>query len=420
MTNIPMLINDDDCEVALPSSLDDRYIQQRGYTRQNHDQPPFAGFLALIQTTRLFSHLHKVLKIVPVAPQNLKYIEDMFHATLALLVEPYQRNSDSPLEQAALLPLFAFQTGRFLLYRPNLSTLCRPVERSEALHRCTLVGQETAKYISRSLHSAADPERWRSKAAQQLSFGIVTLHLWRCILILAFSADYEAALMCLHLAAAIGDSSQINVACGRNLAFFLDRLLDRIRSGVGTRHHLEYDEEMLAYVSGDLQGSSDHAWVWSTSEHGVSSPLSPASATSSTFSQTHSQYHPHQSTPRTSLDRDRDEPSTQNSAANASLALRPTPASPTQASAERPWDGWPGLERRLRQLMEEHRAQVAQPTHYYPPPHNPMKRVHLAPEAASPARSSSVVHGQPRTEVKKEDAKDPSKSRNRISIANII
>jgi hypothetical protein len=59
----------------------------------------------------------------------------------------------------------------------------------------------------------------------------------------------------------------VNIACGRNLAFFLRLLTERLQSSGEV--NLDKDEEMLAYVSGDLQASTDNSWVWQGSETGT-------------------------------------------------------------------------------------------------------------------------------------------------------
>src|SRR6185295_7115115 len=111
-----------------------------------------------------------------------------------------------------------------------------PADRSDALRRCMLVAKDTAKYISRTLHNPSGNQEsdksWQLRISQIVSH-TTCLHLWRCILILCFRADYEAALMCLHACTAVGDGRKINIACGKNLIFFLERLIERARSGNG-------------------------------------------------------------------------------------------------------------------------------------------------------------------------------------------
>jgi hypothetical protein len=97
-------------------------------------------------------------------------------------------------------------------------------------------------------------------------------HVWRCILVLAFRGEYAHALTLIQVSAAVGDLRRNNMACGRHLSFFLDKLVERLRMGA-SQQQLENDEEMLAYVSGDMQGSSESAWVWAGSDPQAVSPV---------------------------------------------------------------------------------------------------------------------------------------------------
>ncbi|KAB8300487.1 hypothetical protein EYC80_000653 [Monilinia laxa] len=98
------------------------------------------------------------------------------------------------------------------------------------------------------------------------------MHIWRCTLFLLFGGHFDAAITCIRAAAIIGYSREVNVACGRHIAFFLSTLIEKKRSSsmkgreapgyLGQRiGRYEMDEEVLAYLSGDLQGG-DEAWIW--------------------------------------------------------------------------------------------------------------------------------------------------------------
>jgi hypothetical protein len=58
------------------------------------------------------------------------------------------------------------------------------------------------------------------------------------------------------------------------MAFFLNVLIEKRRNGgmagsKGYRGDREMDEELMAYVSGDLQASTENSWVWAGSETGM-------------------------------------------------------------------------------------------------------------------------------------------------------
>lgn len=374
-----MLISEHDCDIPLPSPVEDRYIQPQGITRTHTLSGPYTGSLAMVQTTRAYVHVYQALRSSIILPQTMKNVDDEFRARASLLPESYRMNSPAALEPSALPPLFALLSAQYHLYRRNFSPVCRQSDRAEALNRCTSIAQETAKHISRTLHSPTRPDadrNWKSRVALVAS-NMVCLHVWRCLLMLCFRGDYDAAFVCLHLASAIGRTRRINSECGKHMLFFMDQLLGRVRSGHGSPQQLEHDEEMLAYVSGDVQGNVEHSWVWAGPNPMMSGLL-----------------------PHSSFDAARSHNGDETM--RDALPLRPASNSPDQATAE--WDGWVHVENKIRQLMEENRPRTAT---YYPTPHNPVKRVQLAPD-----NRTMPNQGPPPSPA-------PS-STSRISIANII
>src|SRR5690242_1833521 len=183
-----MLINDNDCDISLPSPAEDRYIQPQGFFRTHPNTAPFTGSLAIIQVTRMYASLHQALKSSMIAPQTLQSFDMQFRSRLQQLPEAYQTSSAAALEAAALPPLFALLSAQYHLYRRNLSPVCHLTERRESIRLCASVAQETAKYISRSLHNPpkVDIEKsWPTRVAPMAS-NQTCMHLWRCILILCF------------------------------------------------------------------------------------------------------------------------------------------------------------------------------------------------------------------------------------------
>jgi len=82
-------------------------------------------------------------------------------------------------------------------------------------------------------------------------------------------------MICAQVSAAIGSRRKINIACSRNVRFFLTEISGRLniqanpeisRADLGTLRRplrLDQDEEMIAYATGDLQGDLRGSWVWS-------------------------------------------------------------------------------------------------------------------------------------------------------------
>lgn len=374
-TNKPMLINDTDCDISLPSPAEDRYIQPQGFFRTHVNTAPFTGSLAVVQITRMYAQLYQTLKSSMITPQTLQSFDLQFRNRAQQLPEAYQTGSTAPLETAALPPLFTLLTAQYHLYRRNLSPVCHVTERREALRQCGIVAQETAKFISRALHNPPKAElekTWPARVAPMAS-NLTCMHLWRCIMVLCFRGDYDAALMCSHMLSVVGNMRKIGASCGKNLVFVLDRLLDRLRSGHGSPQQLEYDEEMLAYISGDAQASLEHGWAWAGAD--LTSMKSP--------------------------------PATLYGAPQPLGQDQPMRDRPTSVSPAQEWEGWSRVDQLIRQLTEDSRPRTAQPPTYYPPPHNPVKRVQLGPNDQSSPKPAPLP--------------SPAQSNaSRISIANII
>ncbi|KAK7703770.1 hypothetical protein SLS57_010807 [Botryosphaeria dothidea] len=428
----PVLIDDEDCDVSWPSPVDDSYIQPHGISRPPSGQTAMTTLHTSIPVLRFISQLKKTLKARIVAPGTLQTYEEYFRAIASSFPETHQLGGESYVDPALLTSVLVLPFTRFHLSRHNLSSACHPAERVDALNRCLLVAQDTAKYISRSMSSPPafhdEPsfrgDSWQARIVATTKHMLCT-HLWRCTLVLCFRGDYVSALTCVRVSAAIGSSRKVNTACGRNLAFFLDRLTERVQSGSGSQNMLEMDEEMLAYVSGDLQGCTENSWVWAGSETGIKLNTPPATQTSNPL----------------------------NAAAVAKEAARARNSSggsengePMQEDDERfpaprmnsmltdkesrEWGGWERVERQIATLLEEQRSrqqqaqahtQMQQPTFYQPSPHNAGKRIQLGPEAGSlppPGAAETGAGAGPPPGSSGSSASAGGTSR--ISIANII
>ena len=192
--------------------------------------------------------------------------------------DPFPIDSQAHLDPRLLMAACSLPTAQFFLYRHNLSPACLRVERRDALDKCVTVANDTVHYIRRSMHQDSrsgsqamySPGHMNSWAARirTMAPAFFCSHLWRCALVLCLRLEFASALTIAHASASIGELRKNNIACGRNFAFFLEKLIGRLRSGA-TRQSLEEDEEMLAYASGDLQASVEEAWAWTGSETGA-------------------------------------------------------------------------------------------------------------------------------------------------------
>lgn len=347
----PLQIDDEDCEVGEPMPVSDECIQSNGAVMApSSPQQAVSGLIAVMPVVRITASIKKTLKSRSIASATLNTYDEHFKAIMASYPDPFPIHSTTELDPRLLTAACALQTSRLLLYRHNLSPACRPLERREALDRMVSVAKDTAHYVSRSFnpqHMASWGARLRTMAP-----AFFCAHIWRCMLVLIFRGEYAPALTLLNVCAAVGDLRRNNTACGRHLAFFLDKMIDRLRAGV-SHQALETDEEMLAYVSGDMQGTPESAWAWSGSEPAGSALSTPAS----------------------------------NGYANTDpmLVKQETGASgSTNHLTDREiheWPGWEHIQRVLSQLLHEsQQAQYAQP----PPPPPPVQPQAYPQSAPSP------------------------------------
>jgi len=268
----PPIIDDADVEVSEPTPVDDAHIGPNGIVPTSGNTMPNA-LIAFVPVVRIICGLKKTLRSKTITNATLEAYDEHFRAIMNSWPDPYPIHSNAPLDPALFSAIFLLQIARFHLYRHNTSPACRPVERQQALYRCLSVAKDTAVYLQRSIQTASAPRRysgtpspeWVARMANTSPFFVVT-HFWRCALISAFWADYSTALTCVTAMASVGDNSKFNAPCGRYLEFFLDCLMERIHTGRGTPEALENDEEMLCYVSGDMQGIREYAWAWNGSE----------------------------------------------------------------------------------------------------------------------------------------------------------
>ncbi|EIT81083.1 C6 transcription factor [Aspergillus flavus] len=267
----PVLINDQDCDVDLPCPVDERCISEGGIVAESQQTTPL---LATIHVVRSIGQLVRTLRSSTISPATLEIFERHFQTCQATFPPQYHPKSDQYLDPRSILPLIYLQNARLILYRHNISPFCAPEVRSLALDYCVSISQDTAHLLSRCMRAPSGSpgyssppgnDDWRPLLASSAGTVLCT-HIWRCVLVLLFRQEYDTAFVCVRASAVVGDSRSVNAACGRYIAFFLKCLVDRLRRPDGVDP--ERDEEMLAYVSGDMQGTTGGSWVWQGSETG--------------------------------------------------------------------------------------------------------------------------------------------------------
>jgi hypothetical protein len=277
----PLRIDDNDCDVGPPCPVDDHFICDTGVLLPSGSPPPTGNLLLTsIHAARLMVPLLDALKTPVIAPATFKTFEPHFATCMASFPPSCRIGSDQYLDPHLLSPVFYLQNARLVLHRHNLSITCAPETRTAAIDHCVSAARDSVQLLSRAMQTPPPddsyerpstgqthaPDRWEAKLAAVASTMLCT-HLWRCALFLCFRGYYSEALVCVGASAAIGDLRSVNVACGRNLSFFIQALVEKLRRGEG--NSLEKDEEVMAYVSGDLQGNLENSWVWNGGETGM-------------------------------------------------------------------------------------------------------------------------------------------------------
>lgn len=271
----PLLIDDADCDVSLPAGVDDAFIHEGGMTVPAGAEPLTNSLLALINVVRSYGALHKAKSSPVIAPTRLSTFDQHFAACLRTFPPACDPNSQVALSPHLLNPLIYLLHARLLLHRHHLAPSCPPDVRLTAIEQCTHTALETASLLTRT--------------TTQLPDGATTLlasHVFRCALFLLLAGPLDAATACVRTLAAIGPRRDVTVSCGRFLAFFATMVANKkqeyasymARTGAplppppaggghpstnnAVQDALLRDEELLVYVSADLQAAAETGWVW--------------------------------------------------------------------------------------------------------------------------------------------------------------
>lgn len=264
----PLLIKDEDYDTDYPDLADDEQFSGDGVLSTGQSTP----LLAMVNVVRSFQSLNQLLKSPYITRERLQSREEYFHTCLSLFPKTFQPSALEPLDPRAISPLICLQNARLLLQRHNLTPACPPELRLQATDKCVMVARDTAMTLSRCLEPALSPKLSSADRSRLLAMSASTLlcmHIWRCLLFLLFRGDYLPAIVLVQAASAIGGARPVNLCCGRHVEFFLRVVYSRLQQG----HSGDFDddEEMIAYVSGDLQSNPDTSWVWQGRGSGMES-----------------------------------------------------------------------------------------------------------------------------------------------------
>jgi hypothetical protein len=245
-------ISDEDFDVDLPAMLDE--CSPYSDTTQP-DQPTF--LVSLSHLTRMIKPL--VLTIYPrgISNELLRSYAESLASCMQSFPHDLQLSSNTPLDPINLPTITAFQNTCLLVYRQNLSSQCAPEQRLQAIEQCLNVACDTSSFMSRCMCVQPHFPDWRSRLSTSASTLLCT-HLWRCTLFTLHRGYHDASLTLIRSLATIGDDKEIVIHCGRYISFFLQQVLSRMEKSIS----LDTDEELLAYLSADLQSNARTAWIW--------------------------------------------------------------------------------------------------------------------------------------------------------------
>lgn len=269
----PALTKEEDCNVGMPSPINDQHmVPGMPWASSPTLEQSTSPLLPMIQVIGGIARLLRVLKSDRLTKPALQAYDSHFNQCVNAFPAQRQNRTNGYIDPTELPPLIYLQNARLMLHRHNLTPICDSVERSAAMDHCVLVARDTAGFLRRCMqppgeprsHEAEQTDPWESRMVSASSAFLCT-HVWRCTLFLCFRLDFENALSCARASATLGNARPVNVDCGRYLEFFLHEMVSRLDQGA----QLDTDEEMTAYVSGDLQGSFENSWIWQESKGGV-------------------------------------------------------------------------------------------------------------------------------------------------------
>ena len=383
-----MLINDDECDTEYPDVLDD----ERGFklfAESSSLGPPLYPstlLLATVHVARLLAPLAKMSRSLCITSESLNKFESHLRDCMEIFPPPLQLNNPTPLDARDMMPLVYFQNTRLLLHRHNLSPSCSPEQRSEAVRQCLEAARDTARIIARCLAGSGHAQ----EVERNLVLSATTLlctHLWRCLLFLLFRPLDEAFFMILRATSIIGDTKAINNCCGRHLAFCLRKMVEKFDQPASI--DLEQDEEILVYLSGDLQASTN-SWVWGSAETG-----------------THlSRRQKHGRPKAMSHDSDQTSPTS---------AQSPSWDSMLSQEEQQDWGDWQGITRAARYLTQIQEKRLRQPLA------QPERPVLILPRNLSSNAGLMDQVGHTHTPISpKSQSTDSNSSRSRMAITSIM
>ncbi|KAI0007253.1 fungal-specific transcription factor domain-containing protein [Xylariaceae sp. FL0662B] len=287
-TGRPFMIDDADCDAALPEPFDDHFLHTEGPVCPLNVNPLTHSLHVIVNIVRSFSAMRKAFANLVIEPPRLATFDNHFVACQKTFPPACEPDSKAPIAPHMLMPLAYLLRARLCLHRHNLAPGCPPEARSDAIQQCMVTAVDTAHLIARTNATLADT-----------ATALIVTHIFRSTLFLLFTGWYELATTCLRALKSIDIRRDVAIPCGRFLAFFVQTLGVKQRELLAllprstppgyapqavlpdpraVQDALIRDEELLTYVSADMQADTETAWVWMGAERDVPLTTPPLSA----------------------------------------------------------------------------------------------------------------------------------------------
>ncbi|CAJ2511950.1 Uu.00g075750.m01.CDS01 [Anthostomella pinea] len=272
----PFMIDDADCDTALPEPCDDHYLHTEGPIHPLNASPLTHFLHVIINVVRSFSSLRKAFSAPVIERPRLATFDNHFIACQKTFPPACEPNSSLAIAPHMLMPLAYLLSARLHLHRHNLAPGCPTEARVEAIEQCLVTALDTAQLIGRTNASLADS-----------ATALLATHIFRSTLFLLLTGYYDQASTCMRALKSIDARRDVVVPCGRYLFFFVRTLATKQQElavmlprstppgyapgyppAIPTvdpramQDALMRDEELLIYVSADMQAGAETAWVW--------------------------------------------------------------------------------------------------------------------------------------------------------------
>ncbi|KAF5696194.1 putative ZFR1 regulator of fumonisin biosynthesis [Fusarium globosum] len=283
----PVLIDDDDCDVSLPAGVDDQFIHEGGMLVPTGAEPLTHSLLAVIHVVRSYSSLLTALTPQSMSSVHLSTLDTHLKKCLNTFPPACDPSSSVPLAPGFLAPLAYLFHARLLLHRHHLDPVYPLEARMASLESCTHIALETVSLL----------HRLNGSLLADSATTLLTTHIFRCALFLLLTGYIDPAVTAVRALASIDRQRDITIACGRYLSFFVSALAAKrvectnylTRSApphfgssrpsidqAALLQMLSRDEDLIVYVSADLQASTDASWLWAGLEREVHLHQSPS------------------------------------------------------------------------------------------------------------------------------------------------